>query len=90
MPLSALQAQEGPRQPSGIIAMMRFIIALGIAIVVVVMAWPYLRRYTPRRQSGAANAAPKPATKGELIYFAILTTVALTFAISTMLWVFGK
>jgi hypothetical protein len=66
--------------------MVRFIIALLIAIVVVVMAWPYLRHYVPRRQAGAL----KPATKGELIYFAILTTVALTFAISTMLWVFGK
>jgi hypothetical protein len=66
---------------------MRFIIALGIAILIVVMAWPYLRRYMPRRQQ---PGAPKPASKGELIYFAVLTTVALTFAISTMLWVFGK
>jgi hypothetical protein len=65
---------------------MRFIIALGIAILVVATTWPYLRHYVPRRQPGA----PRPATKGELIYFAVLTTVALTFAISTMLWVFGK
>jgi hypothetical protein len=65
---------------------MRYIIALGIAILVVVMAWPYLRRYAPRRQS----TGPKPASKGELIYFAILVTLGLSFAISTMLWVFGK
>jgi hypothetical protein len=66
--------------------MVRFIIALVISILVIVMAWPYLRHYVPRR--GAST--PRPASKGELIYFAILTTVALTFAISTMLWVFGK
>lgn len=67
--------------------MIRFIIALGIAILIVAMAWPYLRRYVPRRPQ---PGSPKPASKGELIYFAVLTTVALTFAISTMLWVFGK
>ena len=65
---------------------MRYVIALGTAILVVVMAWPYLRRYVPRRQS----AGPKPASKGELIYFAILVTLGLSFAISTMLWVFGR
>ena len=67
--------------------MIRFVIALGVAILVVVMAWPYLRHYVPRRQQ---PGAPKPPSRGELIYFAILTTVALTFIISTMLWVFGK
>ena len=65
--------------------MMRFLIALGIAILIVVMAWPYLRRYVPRRQPGEA----KPASKGELIYFAIVVTLALSFTISTMLWIFG-
>ena len=65
---------------------MRYIIALGIAILIVVTAWPYLRMYMPRR----ASAQAKPATKGELIYFAILVTLGLSFAISTMLWVFGK
>ena len=66
--------------------MMRFVIALGVALMIVVMAWPYLRRYMPRRQSGQS----RPASKGELIWFALLITVALSFAISTMLWVFGK
>jgi hypothetical protein len=65
---------------------MRYIIALVIAIVVVVMAWPYLRRYVPQRTS----AQPRPATKGEMIYFALLVTIALSFGISTMLWIFGK
>ena len=65
---------------------MRYIIALGMAILVVVMAWPYLRRYVPRRET----TEPKPASKGELIYFAILVTLGLSFAISTMLWVFGR
>jgi hypothetical protein len=66
--------------------MMRFIIALTIAAVIVVMAWPYLRRFVPKRTPGA----PKPVTKGEMIYFAIMITVALSFAISVMLYVFGK
>ena len=63
---------------------MRYIIALGTAILIVAMAWPYLM---PRRQQ---PGGPKPASKGELIYFAFLVTIALSFAISTMLWVFGK
>jgi hypothetical protein len=67
--------------------MIRFVIALGIAILIVAMAWPYLRRYMPRRQQAGA---PKPTTRGELIYYAIVITLALSFAISTMLWVFGK
>jgi hypothetical protein len=68
--------------------MIRFIIALGIAILIVVMAWPYLRRFLPRRQQ--QTGGPKPPTKGELIYYAILVTLALTFTISTLLWVFGR
>ena len=66
---------------------MRYIMALGTAILIVVMAWPYLRRYAPRRQQ---QGAPKPASKGELIYFAFLVIIGLSFAISTMLWVFGR
>ena len=67
--------------------MMRFVIALGIAILIVAMTWPYLRRYMPRRQQ---PGAPKPPSKGELIYFAILVTTALSFTITTLLWVFGR
>ncbi len=66
--------------------MMRFIIALGISILIVVMAWPYLRRYMPRRQQ---PGVPKPVSKGEVIYFAVVVTLALSFTISTMLWIFG-
>jgi hypothetical protein len=65
---------------------MRYIIALGVAILIVAMAWPYLRRYAPGRKPGV----PKPASRGELIYFALLVTIALSFAISTTLWVFGR
>jgi hypothetical protein len=67
--------------------MMRFVIALGIAILIVAMTWPYLRRYMPRRQQ---PGAPKPPSKGELIYFAVLVTTALSFTITTLLWVFGR
>ena len=65
---------------------MRYIMALVTAIVMVAAAWPYLRRYAPKRTAGEA----RPASKGELIYFALLITIALSFGISTMLWVFGR
>ncbi len=66
---------------------MRYLIALGTAILIVAMAWPYLRRYMPRRPQ---PGGPKPASQGEVIYFAFLVIIGLSFAISTMLWVFGK
>jgi hypothetical protein len=66
---------------------MRYLIALGTAILIVAMTWPYLRRYMPRRQQ---PGAPKPASRGEMIYFAFLVIIGLSFAISTMLWIFGK
>jgi hypothetical protein len=66
---------------------MRYIIALTTAIVIVVTAWPYLRQFAPRRSQ---PGAPKPASRGEMIYFGFLIVIALSFAISTMLWVFGK
>jgi hypothetical protein len=69
--------------------MLRFIIALGVASLVVAMAWPYLRPFMPRHPQPQAGA-PKPPTKGELIYYAILITVALTFTITTLMWVFGR
>jgi hypothetical protein len=68
---------------------MRYIMALGVAILIVAMTWPYLRRYMPRRPQ-PQQGAPRPPSKGELIYFAFLVTIALSFAISTMLWVFGR
>ena len=68
--------------------MMRFLIALVVSILIVVMAWPYLRRFMPRRPQHGTGA-PKPPTKGELIYFAIMITVALSFTITTLMWVFG-
>jgi hypothetical protein len=67
---------------------MRYLIALGTAILMVAMMWPYLRRYLPQRQQ--PTGAAKPPTKGELIYYAVLITLALSFTISTLLWVFGK
>ena len=66
---------------------MRYIIALSTAILIVAMTWPYLRRYMPRRQQ---PGGPKPASRGEMIYFAFLVIIGLSFAISTLLWVFGK
>ena len=52
------------------------------------MMWPYLRQFAPQRQQPGGGS--KPASKGELIYFAILITIVLSFTISTLLWVFGK
>ena len=65
---------------------MRYLIALATAILVVTTMWPFLRRYAPGRKPGEH----KPASRGEMIYFAIVITIALSFAISTLLWVFGK
>ncbi len=65
---------------------MRYILALGTAILMVAAAWPYVRRFAPKRAAGEQ----RPTSKGELIYFALLITIALSFAISTMLWVFGR
>ncbi len=65
---------------------MRYLIALATAITAVVIMWPYLRKYVAHRRTGES----KPVSKGELIYFAIVVTLVLSFAISTMLWVFGK
>jgi hypothetical protein len=68
--------------------MMRFVIALAVAILIVATAWPFLRHYAPGR--GRQPGAHKPPSKGELLYFAVLVVVALSFTISTLLWVFGK
>jgi hypothetical protein len=70
---------------------MRYLIALGTAILIVAMAWPYLRHFMPRRpQPGGPEGGSKPASRGEMIYFAFLVIIGLSFAISTMLWIFGK
>ena len=65
---------------------MRYLIALGTAIFMVAMMWPYVRQFAPRR----GPAKDLPPSKGELIYLAILVTIVLSFTISTLLWVFGK
>src|SRR3954471_5948496 len=56
---------------------MRYLIALATAGLIVAMLWPHLRLFLPQqpRQAGA----PKPASRGELIYLAILITVVLSF-----------
>jgi heme/copper-type cytochrome/quinol oxidase subunit 2 len=65
---------------------MRYLMALGIAILVVAMMWPLLRRYAPRRQAGEQ----RPPSRGEMIYLALVITIAISFVISTMLWVLGR
>ena len=70
---------------------MRYLIALATAALLVAMMWPYLRRYAPMlRSPDSKSGQPKPPSKGELIYLAILTTIVLSFTISTLWWVFGK
>jgi len=70
---------------------MRYLIALATAILIVAMMWPYLRRLAPMlRPPVSKPGQPKPVSRGELIYLAILTTIVFSFAISTLLWVFGK
>lgn len=66
---------------------MRFLIAIAVAIASVAAMWPLIRQFAPRRQQ--PDGKPKPASKGELIYLAVLTTVVLSFTFSTLMWVFG-
>ena len=40
--------------------MMRYLIALGTAILIVAMTWPYLRHFMPRRQQ---PGGPKTASR---------------------------
>jgi hypothetical protein len=75
----------------GINAPMRYLIALATAGLIVAMLWPRLRHYAPMlRPPESKPGQPKPVSKGELIYLAILTTVVLSFTISTLLWVFSR
>ena len=71
---------------------MRYLIALATAGMIVAMLWPRLRQFAPMLRPPAESkpGQPKPVSKGELIYLAILTTVVLSFTITTLLWLFGK
>ncbi|MGH6770547.1 MAG: hypothetical protein ACRECO_16160 [Xanthobacteraceae bacterium] len=64
-------------------AMGRYLIILGIAILVVVLFWPYLRQLDPTRQRAEAAAG---ARKGGQIFFALAVCVGLSLAISALLY----
>jgi hypothetical protein len=66
--------------------MVRFLVILGVAAVAVVMFWPLLRKLDAARVRAEAD----PLGRGTAIFFAIVVTLALTFAISAALWYFGR
>ena len=72
---------------------MRYLIALGTAILIVAMtvavsASLHAAAAAAGRAQGWRIQAGEPGAR--LIYFAFLVIIGLSFAISTMLWVFGK
>jgi hypothetical protein len=69
-------------------AMGRYLIILGIAILVVVLFWPYLRQLDPNRQR--ADAAAAGGRMGGQIFFAIALTVGLSVLLSAFLWYFAQ
>jgi hypothetical protein len=68
-------------------AMGRYLIILGIAILVVVLFWPYLRQLDPNRQRAEAVAGRR---MGGQIFFAIALTVGLSVLLSAFLWYFAQ
>jgi hypothetical protein len=64
---------------------MRYLIILGLAIVVTALFWPYLRQLDPNRgrDSGAGAAGTR---KGGQIFFAVALCVGLSLALSVLLY----
>jgi hypothetical protein len=72
----------------GSTAMMRFLIIIAIAIVALIFVAPYLARLglgTRPRGAGAVERRPRLT-----IYALIVTCVALSLMLSTLLWWFGR
>jgi hypothetical protein len=66
---------------------MRFLIILGIAIVVLIFVAPYLARLGIGRPRSTVAVARRPKIT---IYAMIVTCVVLSLALSTFLWWFGR
>jgi len=66
--------------------MFRFLVILGVAIVLVIMFWPLIRKLDAAR----VRAEAEPPSKGGALFLAITVTLALTFVMSAVLWYLGR
>jgi hypothetical protein len=67
-------------------AMARFLILLGLAILVIGLSWPYLSRIGHGRLPGDIVIGRDGAT----FYFPIVTCLLLSLVLSALLWAFNR
>jgi hypothetical protein len=70
----------------GSTVMMRFLIGLGLVLIVVGVLWPYLSRLGLGRLPGDI-VIERP---GGTLYFPIVTCLMLSIALSVVMWLFGR
>jgi Protein of unknown function (DUF2905) len=71
---------------NGFVAMARFLIALGLALVVAGLLWPFLGRTGLGRLPGDIVVERDHVT----FYFPIVTCLVLSLLLSAVFWVFHR
>jgi hypothetical protein len=66
--------------------MMRFLITLGLVLIVAGLLWPYLSRLGLGRLPGDIVIE----RAGGTFYFPIVTCLILSVALSALMWLFGR
>ena len=66
--------------------MMRFLITLGVVLIVLGVLWPYLSRLGLGQLPGDI-VIERP---GGTFYFPIVTCLILSIALSVLMWLFGR
>ena len=66
--------------------MMRFLIIFGIALVVLILLWPYLSRLGLGRPTGGVVVERPSGT----FYALVVTGLILSVVLSALLWWFGR
>ena len=66
--------------------MMRFLITLGLVLIVLGVLWPYLSRLGLGQLPGDI-VIERP---GGTFYFPIVTCLILSIALSVLMWLFGR
>jgi hypothetical protein len=70
----------------GSTVMMRFLITLGVVLIVLGLLWPYLSRLGLGRLPGDIVIE----RSGGTFYFPIVTCLILSIALSVLMWWFGR
>jgi len=70
----------------GSTVMMRFLIILGLILIVLGVLWPYLSRFGLGQLPGDI-VIERP---GGTFYFPIVTCLILSIALSALMWLFGR